>query len=1029
MLRALPSFYQFTRIFWLTVSLAFPVLATADASPQLFAGLAHNLAIKTDGSLWGWGMNGSGQLGDGSELNRSSPVRLGIGYINAAAGNNHSAAIRSDGSLWTWGNNASGQLGVGSHQYFVNTPQQVGSGYKAVAAGTAFTVALKTDGSLWTWGDNGYGQLGDQSNSNKNTPVLIGTDFKAIAAGGFHVLALKSDGSLWAWGLNDQGQLGTGDNLNHSQPQQLLGSYSAIAAGTFHSAALNSDGTLWLWGANSSGELGNSSLNSANQPQAIQGNFSSVSCANGFTLALQSDGRLWSWGNNAEGALGDGSKTSRSTPLQIGSGYGVISAGRFHSLAAKIGGDVFAWGSSWYGQLGTGNQVNPDTPTPVLGPNATGSFNLLKTNEPSLTLTNAGGGSVNFAPIGIACNSDCTQYFGTPTLLNLTATPDSGHAFSGWSGDCSGIGDCLLTVTSSHKVTANFSSVTLTLHNVGNGNVQAIPPGINCGQDCNTYAPNTQVTLVPSAQSGYAFAGWSGDCSGLANCVLTLSAAREVTASFTPAHTLNFHVAGSGLIADSSGWGCNAECFQSYAQGTKVSLTATPVSGYRFVGWSGACSGVGSCQITLNQSSDLTANFAELPPVAFANYLPLVAGNFWQFNDASNGAFTTTVTVGNPVQINGNPAYPLAHSDGSIVYYTNDTNGLRIHGQYAPQGVFIQNQGSFSTTTYFNPPIALLPSSVKLNAPQSFSGSAHTTVGGGLGSYILSYSGSSNLTGPERLSVPKGNFQSLRLNYQYTIVGMAAGIYVNLPFAASDWYTQSIGLLQETVNAMTLVLTQTNQTQQHADNGSSNLVAGWNLVGNGTETTIDVASRYGDPSNVQSVWKWVSSGENPSMTYPGWAFYTALQSDGGKAYAASKGYEFLSNIGSGEGYWVNVKSAFIDKLPVGTTVQSTSFRPGSGTHALPKGWSLIGPGDFLTPLGFNNALSPTPDPYTVPVNLTSMWSWDASSSRWYFWSPLLYQNGTLTNYLTSKDYLDFTQLPNTPVGTLVPGNGIWVNVP
>ena len=130
------------------------------------------------------------------------------------------------------------------------------------------------------------------------------------------------------------------------------------------------------------------------------------------------------------------------------------------------------------------------------------------------------------------------------------------------------------------------------------------------------------------------------------------------------------------------------------------------------------------------------------------------------------------------------------------------------------------------------------------------------------------------------------------------------------------------------------------------------LSIGWNLLGNGVEAPITVATTFNDTDNVATVWKWVPSGNSAGIGYPAWAFYTPTQSDGGQAYAASKGYAFLTAIDAGEGFWVNAKAAFTVTLPAGAAVLSSSFKPAvaspanaGGTRALPRGWSLIATGD------------------------------------------------------------------------------------
>jgi hypothetical protein len=214
-----------------------------------------------------------------------------------------------------------------------------------------------------------------------------------------------------------------------------------------------------------------------------------------------------------------------------------------------------------------------------------------------------------------------------------------------------------------------------------------------------------------------------------------------------------------------------------------------------------------------------------------------------------------------------------------------------------------------------------------------------------------------------------------------------------------------------------------------AGGNAMNLLAGWNLVGNGVEAPITVSTTFNDASKVATIWKWVNSGTNAAITYPAWAFYTPSFADGGQAYAASKGYDFLALVSAGEGYWINAKADHSVNLPTASAVQSTSFNA-NGSRPLASGWSLIASGDAPTPASFNSGLSLTPPTAgSMPLNLTSMWTWDTKAVGWYFWAPSLANAGTLSSYLTSKAYLDFADIPNTPIGTLSPTTGFWVNVP
>ncbi len=197
--------------------------------------------------------------------------------------------------------------------------------------------------------------------------------------------------------------------------------------------------------------------------------------------------------------------------------------------------------------------------------------------------------------------------------------------------------------------------------------------------------------------------------------------------------------------------------------------------------------------------------------------------------------------------------------------------------------------------------------------------------------------------------------------------------------------------------------------------GIVTLVVGWNLIGNGTNVPLDVAATLGDASKVTTVWKWMPTGSK-------WAFYTpSLVGQALTDYAATKGYEVLTSINGGEGFWVNAKQAFTVTPPSGNALPAASFQT-----TLTPGWNLIAIGEVMTPSQFNLALSLTPpSPGAIPLNLTTLWAWEASQSAWYFYAPSLEANGGLTNYITSKNYRDFTANSKT----LGQGVGFWVNRP
>ena len=245
--------------------------------PQIAAGEFHTVAIKTDGTLWAWGYNAYGQLGDGTTTNRHSPVQIGTGtdWAKVEAGKEYTVAIKTDGTLWAWGANYSGQLGDGTTTWRYS-PVQIGSdtNWAKVAAGDRYTVAIKTDGTLWAWGDNYYGQLGDGTRTTRYSPVQIGTgtNWAKVAAGGAHTIAIKTDGTLWAWGYNYYGQLGDGTTTNRTSGPVQIGTgtnWAKVAAGWYHTVAIKTDGTLWAWGSNGDGQLGDGST-ATNRTSPVQ---------------------------------------------------------------------------------------------------------------------------------------------------------------------------------------------------------------------------------------------------------------------------------------------------------------------------------------------------------------------------------------------------------------------------------------------------------------------------------------------------------------------------------------------------------------------------------------------------------------------------------------------------------------------------------------------------------------------------------------------------------------------------------------
>jgi alpha-tubulin suppressor-like RCC1 family protein/regulation of enolase protein 1 (concanavalin A-like superfamily) len=438
------------------------------------AGDTHSLALKSDGTVWAWGDNTDGQLGDGTKTLRTAPVQVICAgtqialtdVVQIAAGINFSVARKADGTVFSWGLNNSGQLGDGTTTARLAAVQVSGlSGIWSICAGDTHALALRADGRVWGWGSNTHGELGSVFPLNRTMAALVPslndgvvlaagghrsgmvdvqgavrvlgdnqfsrlgnttttyrvlpvtlTDTKqaaSIYAGGAQGFVQRVNGKLFAWGANHRGQLaignmdpiaapspvydnavfrntsaiavGTahtliltqgmvvaagenasgqlGDGSTHANIgvwiTKLGSNVQAVAAGRAHSLALKSDGTVWAWGDNTHGQLGDDTIVRKLSPVPI-GLSGVIAIAAGadHSLALKSDGSLWTWGSNDQGQLGDSTKTQRRHPVQVTLSSELvvkaISAGRAHSIALTNTGGVLTWGDDVYGQLGDG---------------------------------------------------------------------------------------------------------------------------------------------------------------------------------------------------------------------------------------------------------------------------------------------------------------------------------------------------------------------------------------------------------------------------------------------------------------------------------------------------------------------------------------------------------------------------------------------------------------------------------------------------------------------------------------------------
>jgi alpha-tubulin suppressor-like RCC1 family protein len=341
-----------------------------DAGPGpscAIAGGYHHTCALSAGALWCWGAGTAGQLGVGETASHPTPALVAkSGWEGPTPGGqgDYSCAIKTDGSLWCWGANDRGQLGQGTTVSGYLLPTGVGTDQWLVAArGQEHTCGVRSDQTLWCWGRNDEGELGmgDLLTRTVPTRVAAGTTWKAISPGDGHTCGIQTDGTLWCWGRNSQGQLGLGPSAvkQHVLPIKVgSDTWAELACGQHYTCAVRTDGTLWCWGENSSKQLGLGDNAQRDEPTQVGSATGWVRVATSWfhTCGIQQDGRLWCWGRNVEGQLGTGDTTTRDTPeLLSGTGWAGVAVCKFSTCAIRTDGSVWCTGENSSGQLGLGD--------------------------------------------------------------------------------------------------------------------------------------------------------------------------------------------------------------------------------------------------------------------------------------------------------------------------------------------------------------------------------------------------------------------------------------------------------------------------------------------------------------------------------------------------------------------------------------------------------------------------------------------------------------------------------------------------
>ena len=345
----------------------------------------HTCGVAAGGVAYCWGWNTRGQLGDGtSGTERWVPVRV-VGdarFAAVSAGDRYTCGLTTTGAAYCWGLNGWGQLGDGTTTDRSSPVLVAGVlNFKLVATGFRQTCAIAVSGAAYCWGLNRAGQLGDGTTTDRSSPARVAGDltFSAVSAGDFHTCGVTTAGAAYCWGANGDGQLGDGSTTNRSTPTPVRVvsgvTFAAVSAGGFHTCGITPDGAAYCWGANGEGQLGDASADGRTQPVRVAGggSYAAVSAGNSHTCAITAVGAAYCWGLNVQGQLGDGTTESRRRPVPVAGDihFAAIEAGGsgqalgFHTCGLTAAGAAYCWGQNARGQLGDGTTEDRTRPVPV----------------------------------------------------------------------------------------------------------------------------------------------------------------------------------------------------------------------------------------------------------------------------------------------------------------------------------------------------------------------------------------------------------------------------------------------------------------------------------------------------------------------------------------------------------------------------------------------------------------------------------------------------------------------------------------
>jgi len=686
--------------------------------------LSHTCAVRADGTLWCWGDNTWGQLGDGTTTRSYGPVQVGTAsdWVDVGGGHEHTCGVRADGTLWCWGRNNASQLGDGTTSDHL-APVQVGVGaeWATVVAGLRYGCALRRDGSLWCWGTGVYGSLGQGDTIAETTPARVGADsaWRALTSGAKHVCALKTDDSLWCWGYNGKGATGGGGTIV-TLPYNVLPSvaWSTVSGGDDHTCAIRVDGSLWCWGSNATGQLGDGTVLTRTSPfreASAASDWTRVDAGQTGTCGLRGDGALWCWGANAFGLLQDRTLTDSLVPVAATdpTGWAALAVGTDHGCGTRDDGTLSCWGAHHSGQLGSWGAPTKTSPWPLPGTWAEAEPSPIDLSH-ACGRTAAGAlacwGRNDFGQLG---DGDVTAVFGSPAV----AVAGGPAAFTRLAG--AGEHTCALGSGATLWCWGRNQNGQL-----GDGTLDDRPtPDVVAGAWVQVRAGGDSVMGVRADGTLWGWGANGSDQLGLGSAAATrITTPTQVgaDADWAAVDVMSMH--GCGLRTDATLWCWGYNMTAVFGDGTQTSSDVPVAAGTGHtwasfaLGYAHTCAidpagalwcwgdnafgqlGLGAA-VTSSKSAQQVGGDSDWTAVAAGTQATcgLRAGTIWCWGrnlmgEVGNG---TQIQADTPVQVGGDTDWVDVrggaagmcgrHADGTVACWGNDTGGyLTGHGQIRP---------------------------------------------------------------------------------------------------------------------------------------------------------------------------------------------------------------------------------------------------------------------------------------------------------------------------------------------------------